>query len=278
MIPAPTTAAGRRRSNRMCLGSELPGGATGKVYLMRNVQRTPLAVSGYEIWDVTNVASPVLVGDRATSARRTSTGGSARRASRTCRAARRSRRNPAARGASRRRCWSTTGRMPIDARSYIRTFGLPGGAAERRRARCPTRCTARSPRTSIRKAAQQLARGATARRRHRQPHLLGVGRGRRRRATDPRPQEAAAAALRRHLGAATPTGSDRGRAGGRPQTGDPVHVAGPGRPHGVPGLRDEADELPSFTEFATRDIVLLASESTADRCATRRRTGASSST
>ena len=44
----------------------------------------------------------------------------------------------------------------------------------------------------------------------------------------------------------------------------------------LPGVRVEAGELPGFTEFLTRDIVLLASEATADLCE-KRRTGASSS-
>jgi len=39
---------------RMCLGSVLPGGQAGKVYMIRNS-------SGYEQWDVTNVSAPVLL-------------------------------------------------------------------------------------------------------------------------------------------------------------------------------------------------------------------------
>jgi hypothetical protein len=40
------------QSNRMCLGSILPGGTPGKVYLLRNVQSNNAAFSGYEVWDV----------------------------------------------------------------------------------------------------------------------------------------------------------------------------------------------------------------------------------
>lgn len=47
------------QSNRMCLGSDLPGGDSSKVYLLRNVQANNLAVSGYEVWDVTDVRNPV---------------------------------------------------------------------------------------------------------------------------------------------------------------------------------------------------------------------------
>jgi len=58
-IPVPVSG-GQAQMARMCLGSELPGGTPGHVYLMRNVQGSSAA--GYEVWDVTNVSSPVLVG------------------------------------------------------------------------------------------------------------------------------------------------------------------------------------------------------------------------
>jgi hypothetical protein len=48
------------QSNRMCLGSDLPGGIPGKVYMMRNVQSGNAAFSGYEVWDVTDVNNPTL--------------------------------------------------------------------------------------------------------------------------------------------------------------------------------------------------------------------------
>jgi hypothetical protein len=44
----------------MCLGSQLPGGQAGKVYLMRNVQGS--SFSGYEVWDVTDVNARDRVG------------------------------------------------------------------------------------------------------------------------------------------------------------------------------------------------------------------------
>jgi hypothetical protein len=58
-IPVPA-AGGQSQSVRMCLGSDLPNGVPGRVYLMRNVQGS--TASGYEVWDVTNVSAPVLVG------------------------------------------------------------------------------------------------------------------------------------------------------------------------------------------------------------------------
>ena len=53
--------AAQTQSNRMCLGSDLPGGTRGKVYMMRNVQVGTLSVSGYEVWDVTDVSNPTFV-------------------------------------------------------------------------------------------------------------------------------------------------------------------------------------------------------------------------
>ena len=62
-IPGPiATGAAQTQSNRMCLGSDLPQGTPGHVYLMRNVQVNVPAVSGYEVWDVTDVSAPTLVG------------------------------------------------------------------------------------------------------------------------------------------------------------------------------------------------------------------------
>jgi len=60
-IPGPVAGA-QTQSNRACLGSDLPGGTPGHVYLMRNVQSNTLSISGYEVWDVTNVNGPSLVG------------------------------------------------------------------------------------------------------------------------------------------------------------------------------------------------------------------------
>jgi hypothetical protein len=63
-IPGPIPQGGAQtQSNRMCLGSDLPGGIPGRVYMMRNVQTNTASVSGYEVWDVTNVTNPVLVGE-----------------------------------------------------------------------------------------------------------------------------------------------------------------------------------------------------------------------
>jgi len=57
LIPSP--AGGQSQMARMCLGSVLPGGTPGKVYLQRNVQGG--ASAGYEVYDVTDVSNPVLL-------------------------------------------------------------------------------------------------------------------------------------------------------------------------------------------------------------------------
>jgi hypothetical protein len=57
-IPVPV-AGGQSQMARMCLGSVLPGGTPGHVYLLRNIQGS--SASGYEIWDVTDVSNPLPV-------------------------------------------------------------------------------------------------------------------------------------------------------------------------------------------------------------------------
>jgi hypothetical protein len=54
-IPVPVTG-GQAQMARLCLGSDLPGGTPGKVYLLRNIQGS--SASGYETWDVTDVRAP----------------------------------------------------------------------------------------------------------------------------------------------------------------------------------------------------------------------------
>lgn len=55
----PGSAGGTYTMVRPCLGSDLPGGTPGKVYILRGVQGGP--ISGYEVWDVTNVGAPVFL-------------------------------------------------------------------------------------------------------------------------------------------------------------------------------------------------------------------------
>jgi hypothetical protein len=57
LIPAPT--GGQAQMTRMCLGSDLTGDPQNKkVYLLRNVQGS--ASAGYQVYDVTDVQHPVL--------------------------------------------------------------------------------------------------------------------------------------------------------------------------------------------------------------------------
>ncbi len=53
----PATPGGQSTMVRMCLGSVLPGGTPGNVYMLRSVQGG--ASAGYEQWDVTDVTAPV---------------------------------------------------------------------------------------------------------------------------------------------------------------------------------------------------------------------------
>lgn len=57
-IPVPVTG-GQAQMVRLCLGSDLPGGTFGRVYLLRNIQGSTAA--GYETWDVTDVHKPVFL-------------------------------------------------------------------------------------------------------------------------------------------------------------------------------------------------------------------------
>jgi hypothetical protein len=63
LIPAPfvgtaNNSVGQAQMTRMCLGSQLTGDVNDKhVYLLRNVQTGNLSISGYEVWDVTDPKS-----------------------------------------------------------------------------------------------------------------------------------------------------------------------------------------------------------------------------
>ncbi|HEX2199930.1 MAG TPA: hypothetical protein VHG88_15095 [Burkholderiales bacterium] len=59
-IPVP---GGQSQSVRMCKGEELPNGTPGRMYMMRNVQGGGIAISGYEVWDVTDIRAPFIVSE-----------------------------------------------------------------------------------------------------------------------------------------------------------------------------------------------------------------------
>lgn len=258
-IPVPV-AGGQAQMARMCLGSDLPRGTPGAVYLLRNIQGS--SASGYEAWDVTDVTHPKLVGAMR-GMRNThkdwwecKTGIAYMPGSRDV---------PAASGQRWRQGqsmvvadWSN----PAEPR-YIRTFGLPGGQPG---ATGPNSTSLHGPISTHEhpNAAGKLARGATAddvignriylawgvgddgvlqildRKKLLPPSLGGTWTG------DPD----------------TPTEADllapqTARLDMSPDQGG--HTSFP-----VFGLTPKSYQ--DFTEFKTRDIVLLASEATADLC------------
>jgi hypothetical protein len=256
-IPVPV-AGGQSQSVRMCLGSDLPKGTPGHVYLMRNVQGS--SASGYEVWDVTNVSNPTLVGEM------------------------RGLRNthkmwwecktgiaymPGSRDVPAPNRWRTGQSMVVADWSnpatpqYIRTFGVvgaqPGGTGAVPNSLHGPISTFEHP-----QAGQSLARGAGAddvignriylawgvgddgilqildRKKLLPPTLGGTWTG------DPdRPTEADLLA---------------------PQTGILYMSPDQGGHTSMPVFGLTPASYAKFTEFKTRDIVLLASEATADKC------------
>jgi hypothetical protein len=258
-IPVPV-AGGQAQMARMCLGSDLPRGISGHVYLLRNVQGNAAQLSGYEAWDVTNVTNPVLVG------------------------AMRGLRNthklwwecrsgiaymPGSRDVPAPNRWRQGQSMVIADWSdpthpqYVRTFGLPGGQPD---ATGPVSTSLHGPISTFEhpQAGQPLARGATAddvignriyaawgvgddgvmqildRKKLLPPALGGTWIG------DPdRPTEADLLA---------------------PQAGVLYMSPDQGGHTSMPVFGLAPASYGDFTEFKTRDIVVLSSEATADLC------------
>jgi hypothetical protein len=256
-IPVPA-AGGQSQSVRMCLGSDLPKGMPGHVYLLRNVQGS--TASGYEVWDVTNVTNPTLVGAMR-GLRNThkmwwecKTGIAYLPGSRDVPAPNRWRQGQSMIVAD----WSN----PADPH-YIRTFGLPGGQPD---ASGPNSTSLHGPISTHEhpNAAGLLARGATAddvignriytawgvgddgvlqildRKKLLPPSLGGTWIG------DPdRPTEADLLA---------------------PQAGILYMSPDQGGHTSMPVFGLTPASYGKFTEFKTRDIVLLASEATSNKC------------
>jgi hypothetical protein len=65
LIPAPVVGSsiGQSQMVRMCLGSDLPGADPKKVYLLRNSQSNNPTISGYQLYDVTDTKNPVKVSE-----------------------------------------------------------------------------------------------------------------------------------------------------------------------------------------------------------------------
>ena len=254
-IPVPV-AGGQSQSVRMCLGSDLPKGIPGHVYLMRNVQGS--SASGYEVWDVTNVSNPTLVGEM------------------------RGLRNthkmwwecntgiaylPGSKNAAP--LWRQGQSMVIADWSdpalpqYIRTFGLPGGQPG---ATGPTSTSLHGAISTHEhpNAVGKLARGATADDviGNRVYAAWGVGDDGVMQILDRKKL------LPPSLGGSWSGDPDRPTEGDllAPQTGILYMSPDQGGHTSMPVFGLTPASYGNFTEFKTRDIVLLASEATADLC------------
>jgi hypothetical protein len=256
-IPVPV-AGGQSQSVRMCLGSVLPKGVPGKVYLMRNVQGS--SASGYEVWDVTNVSAPTLVGSMR-GLRNThkmwwecNTGIAYLPGSKDVPAPNRWRQGQSMMIVD----WSN----PADPH-YIRTFGLPGGQPS---AAGPTSTSLHGAISAHEhpNAAGRLARGATADDviGNRVYAAWGVG------------DDGVMQILdRKKLLPPSLGGSWSGDADSpsdadllAPQAGVLYMSPDQGGHTSMPVFGLTPKSYRNFTAFPTRDIVLLASEATADLC------------
>jgi len=269
-IPGPVaTGAAQTQSNRMCLGSDLPGGIPGKVYLMRNVQGGGAAVSGYELWDVTDVSNPTklksLTGIRNTHKLwwECKTGIAYL---------------PGSLDVAAPNRWRVGQQMVIYDWSsphdptyplYIRTFGLPGAEPD---GTGPLPPTLHGPISTYEhpQAGQRLARGATADDAIGNRLYLAWGVGDngvlqvldRKKLLPPshggtwvgHPDRPTVADLLAPQTARLDMSNDQGG-----HTSFPVFGLKPKSYHQGPATQ-------GFTEYLTRDIVVLASESTADQC------------
>src|SRR5216684_4344624 len=258
-IPIPA-AGGQSQSVRMCLGSDLPKGMPGHVYLLRNVQGS--TASGYEVWDVTNVSNPTLAG------------------------AMRGLRNthkmwwecktgiaylPGSKdvAASTGRRWRQGQSMVVvdwsnpSSPQYVRTFGLPGGQPD---ATGPVSTSLHGPISTHEhpNAAGKLTRGATADDviGNRIYTAWGVG------------DDGVLQILDRKKLLPSSLGGTWSGDADRPSEADLLapQVArldmspDQGGHTSMPVFALTPASYEKFTEFKTRDIVLLASEATADLC------------
>ena len=252
-IPVPV-AGGQAQMARMCLGSDLPRGVPGRVYLLRNIQGS--SASGYEAWDVTNVTAPTLVG------------------------AMRGLRNthklwwecksglafmPGSKDvlASTGRRWRQGQSMVIAdwsnpaAPVYIRTFGLPGAEPT---GTGPVPTSLHGPISTFEhpRAGTLLARGATADDAIGNRIYLAYGVG----------DDGVLQILDRKKLLAMTADPDRPTPEQlvEPQVGILYMSPDQGGHTSMPVFGLMPASYANFTEFKTRDIVLLASEATADKC------------
>jgi len=262
-IPVPVDAngqTGQAQMARMCLGSDLPRGMTGHVYLLRNIQGS--ALSGYEAWDVTNVTNPQRVGEMR-GIRNThklwwecNTGIAYMPGSK----------NEPLGSPTRWRQgqsmviadWSNPGDP-----QYVRTFGLPGGQPD---ATGPNSTSLHGPISTFEhpQAGQPLARGAGPDDviGNRVYAAWGVGDDGVMQILDRKKL------LPRSLGGTWIGDPDRPTEADllAPQTGVLYMSPDQGGHTSMPVFGLTPASYGDFTEFKTRDIVVLSSEATADLC------------
>jgi hypothetical protein len=164
-IPVPV-AGGQAQMARMCLGSQLPNGTPGHVYLMRNIQGS--TASGYEVWDVTNINAPAGQPGGPFLASNLLNIRSTHKVWWECKSG--IAYMPGSKDATQQSgpLWRQSQAMlvydwsnPNAAPSYIRTFGLPGGEPTATGA-VPNSLHGAISAFEHPKAAQSLTRGATA--------------------------------------------------------------------------------------------------------------------
>ena len=267
-IPVPL-AGGQAQMARMCLGSDLNDNLRGKVYLMRNIQGS--TASGYEVWDVTDVKKPVLA--------------SALRGIRSthklwweCKSGIAympgSKDSVLVAGTP---LWRQSQAMliydwkdPLNEPKYIRTFGLPGGQPGATGA-IPNSLHGPISAFEHPDAANRLARGATA------DDIIGNriyaawGVGDDGVMTIIDRKKLLPAAYGGTWVPATPNSLDAPTEAeligpNSPTVGYFLMSPDQGGHTSMPVFGLKPASYQSFTEFQTRDIVLLASEATADLC------------
>jgi len=240
---------------RMCLGSDLPNGMAGKVYLLRNFN------TGYETWDVTNIHAPVKLATLS-NVRSThklwwecNTGIAYMPGSFNVPAPNRWRQSQSMVIVD----WSNPAAAPI----YCRTFGLPGGQPSASGPVPPSLHGAISAHEHP-NAAGALARGATADDiiGNRIYAAYGVGDDGVMQILD-RKKLLPTACGGTYTGPAdTPTEADLLSA----QAGILWMSPDQGGHTSMPVFGMTPPSYQNFTDFKTRDIVLLASEATSNGC------------
>jgi hypothetical protein len=264
-IPVPV-AGGQAQMARMCLGSDLTGDPTNtRVYLLRNIQGNAAQMSGYEVWDVTNInqggpfLASALRGVRNTHKLwwECNTGIAYMPGSYDV---------PASTGQRWRQGQSmviVNWKNPLAAPLPCRTFGLPGGQPGSTGPVAPSLHGAISAHEHP-NAAGPLTRAATADDiiGNRIYAAYGVGDDGVMQILD-RKKLLPVSCGGTYTGPAdTPSVDDLLS----PQAGILYMSPDQGGHTSMPVFGLKPPSYQSFTEFKTRDIVLLASEATADRC------------